>query len=67
MAMLTYCFFCKKELIIHSAIEAYKIEASDIEKVDELRRYTKDNPYGLIYNYSCGECYRKKIFPHLFE
>ena len=69
MAMLTQCFFCKRRLVIPSADEAYEITDEDkyVKKVEELSRYTKDNLHGSCLGYSCGECFRKKIFPHLFE
>ncbi len=67
MAMLTYCFFCKKSLIIPSADEAHEITDYDIKEVEELSNYIKEHPYGLIGKYCCEDCFRTKILPHLFK
>lgn len=64
MAMLKHCFLCKKPLIIPSDEETYKL--TDYDYVEVLVKFKTGNPYALIGEYCCKDCFDRIIFPHMF-
>ena len=56
MAELVNCFFCKKEIVIPSADEYVSLQG-----LDDLEIFDKYKNVGLLWGYSCKECYYKKI------
>lgn len=67
MAMLTQCFFCKKEIIIPSREETYKLTDYDFEDLKVFEKYKNESPYVLIGKYCCKSCFDREILPKILR
>ena len=63
MALLTRCFFCKKEFVYPSAGGDYELNGA------EYRYFTGEDLKGIpserSFRYSCKECENKYDLPHV--
>ncbi len=65
MARLTNCFFCKKELIVPSEDECKPLK--DLEDLEVFDEYKKEPLFTLFGEFSCKECYYKRVLPFLIK
>ena len=65
MAMLTECFFCRKELVVPSADEYVPLEG--LEGLEVFEEYREDDFFSLFGEYCCKECYERRILPKIMK
>lgn len=67
MAMLTHCFFCKKQIVIPSGEETYKLTEYDFEDLNVFKKYKKESPLNIIGEYCCQSCFNHEILPKILR